>query len=156
MANARCNFEALDGSYNNARNVGHDVGGIIDLDQSSIIHFDHSAGAWIEQEEKTAADEALKDAVITCLEAGISYGEARSRRGLGTMTHHEDLVEADRLVADCMDRIARQREVIATRYEQGLPVDVAESMLRALEESLRAVGKHRQYIVERLKDAEPT
>jgi len=74
----------------------------------------------------------------------------------GTMAHHEDLAEADRLIADCIDRIARQREVITTRYEQGLATDVAESMLRALEESLRAVEKHRQYIVERLKDAEPT
>ena len=143
MANARCNFEALDGSYNNARNVGHDVGGIIDLDQSSIIHFDHSAGAWIEQEEKTAADEALKDAVITCLEAGISYGEARSRRGLGTMTHHEDLVEADRLVADCMDRIARQRDVVASAFQKGHATEVLVSMLRALETSLRAFEGHR-------------
>jgi hypothetical protein len=57
-------------------------------------------------------------------------------------------------VADCVDRIARQREVITTRYEQGLPVDVAESMLRALEESLHAVEKHRQYVIERLKDSE--
>jgi hypothetical protein len=66
---------------------------------------------------------------------------------MGTMAHHEDLAEADRLIADCMYRIARQREVITTRYEQGLPTDVAESMLRALEESLRALEKHRQYIV---------
>ena len=58
------------------------------------------------------------------------------------MTHHEDLAEADRLIADCMDRIARQREIITTRYEQGLPTDVAESMLRALEESLRALVRH--------------
>jgi hypothetical protein len=78
-ASARCNFEALDGSYDKARNVGHNVGGIIDLDQSSTIHSIILAGAWIEQEEKAAADEAPKDAVITCLEAGISYGEARSR-----------------------------------------------------------------------------
>ena len=28
------------------------------------------------------------------------------------MTHHEGLAEADRLIADCIDRIARQREVI--------------------------------------------
>jgi hypothetical protein len=70
--------------------------------------------------------------------------------------HHEDLAEADRLIADCMHRIARQREVITTRYEEGLPTDVAESMLRALEESLRLLEKHRQYIVERLKDAEPS
>jgi len=71
------------------------------------------------------------------------------------MAHHEDLAETDRLIADCMDRIARQREVITTRYEQGLPTDVAESMLRALEESLRASGKHRQYIGDRLQDAKP-
>jgi hypothetical protein len=70
------------------------------------------------------------------------------------MTRHEDLLEADRLIADCMDRIARQREVITTRYDQGLPVDVAQSMLRALEEGLRAVEKHRQFIIERLKDSE--
>jgi hypothetical protein len=70
--------------------------------------------------------------------------------------HHEDLAEADRLIADCMNSIARQREVITTRYEEGLPTDVAESMLRALEESLRPLEKHRQFIVERLKDAEPS
>jgi hypothetical protein len=70
------------------------------------------------------------------------------------MIHHEDLAEADRLIADCMDRIARQREVITTRYEQELPTDVAESMLRAFEESLRALEKHRQYIIDRLRDAE--
>jgi len=72
------------------------------------------------------------------------------------MTHHEDLAEAGRLIADCMDRIARQREVITTRYEQGLLTDLAESMLRAFEESLRALQKHRQYIVDRLKDAQPS
>jgi hypothetical protein len=71
------------------------------------------------------------------------------------MTHHEDLAEADRLIADCVDRIARQREVVTTRYEQGLPTETAESMLRALEDSLRALTKHRQYIVDRLKDVGP-
>jgi hypothetical protein len=58
---------------------------------------------------------------------------------MGTVTHHERLAQADRLIANCLDRIARQREVITTDYEQGLPTDVAESMLRALEESLRAL-----------------
>jgi hypothetical protein len=73
---------------------------------------------------------------------------------MGTVTHHEHLAQADRLIANCLDRIARQREVITTDYEQGLPTDVAESMLRALEESLRAFEKHRQYIFDRLNDAE--
>jgi hypothetical protein len=72
------------------------------------------------------------------------------------MTHHEDLAEADRLITDCMNHIARQREIITIRYEQDLPADVAESMLRALEESLRAFEKHRQYIIDRLKDVKPS
>jgi hypothetical protein len=53
-----------------------------------------------------------------------------------------------------MNRIARQRELIRTDYEQGLPTDLAESMLRALEESLRAFEKHRQFVVDKLKDAD--
>jgi hypothetical protein len=70
------------------------------------------------------------------------------------MAHNEHLAQADRLIADCMNRISRQREIIKTEYEQGLPTEIAESMLRALEESLRALEKHRQFIVDRLKDAE--
>ena len=70
------------------------------------------------------------------------------------MTRHEHLAQADRLIANCLDRIALQRDVITTEYEQGLPTDVAESMLRALEESLRTFEKHRQYIVNRLNNAE--
>jgi hypothetical protein len=37
---------------------------------------------------------------------------------------HEHLAQADRLIAECLDRIARQREVITTEYEQGLPTDI--------------------------------
>jgi hypothetical protein len=83
-----------------------------------------------------------------------SSSEAGRGGRMGTVTHHERLAQADRLIANCLDRIARQREVITTDYEQGLPTDVAESMLRALEESLRAFEKHRQYIFDRLNDAE--
>jgi hypothetical protein len=69
------------------------------------------------------------------------------------VTRHEHLAQADRLIADCLDRIARQGEVVTTEYEQGLPTDIADSMLQALEESLRALEKHRQFVVDRLKDA---
>jgi hypothetical protein len=55
------------------------------------------------------------------------------------MTHRrEHLAQADRFITECQNRIARQREIIATAYEKGHPTDLAESMLRALEESLRA------------------
>jgi len=70
------------------------------------------------------------------------------------MTHDEHLAQADRLIADCMNHIALQRGIITTEHEQGLPTDLAASMLRSLEESLRAFVKHRQYIVDRLKDAQ--
>jgi hypothetical protein len=73
---------------------------------------------------------------------------------MGAVIHHEHLAQADRLIADCMNRIARQRELIRTDHEQGLPTDLAESMLRALEESLRAFEKHRQFVVDKLKDAD--
>ena len=51
--------------------------------------------AWIEQEEKRAAEEALKDAVITCREAGISYVTRTERGG----------------VATTIDRVARDEDV---------------------------------------------
>ncbi len=40
------------------------------------------------------------------------------------MTHHEHLAQADRLIADCMNHIALQREIITTEHEQGLPTDL--------------------------------
>ena len=70
------------------------------------------------------------------------------------MTHHEDLAEAGRLIADCMDRIARQRDVIASAFQKGHATEVPVSMLRALEASLRAFEGHRLLIVDRQKDTE--
>jgi nucleotide-binding universal stress UspA family protein len=50
---------------------------------------------WFEQEEKRAADEALKDAVFTCREAGIRYASRAERGG----------------VAATIDRVARGENV---------------------------------------------
>jgi hypothetical protein len=69
------------------------------------------------------------------------------------MRHHEHLDQADRLIADCLNRIARQREVIATEYEEGLPTHVAESMLRALEESC-VPWKAWQFVIDQVKKAD--
>jgi hypothetical protein len=33
---------------------------------------------------------------------------------IGAMTHREDLAQVDRFIAECKDRIARQREIIAS------------------------------------------
>jgi len=69
------------------------------------------------------------------------------------MTHREHLTQADRFIAECKNRIARQREIIATAYENGRPTDISVSMLRALEENLRSFEKHRHLIVDQLKKA---
>jgi hypothetical protein len=43
---------------------------------------------------------------------------------MGAMTHHEHLAEADRFIAECKNRIARQREIIASAYENGHPAAI--------------------------------
>jgi len=80
-------------------------------------------------------------------------GEERGT-GLGAMTHREHLAQADRFIAECKDRIARQREIIATAYENGHPTVIPVSMLRALQENLRSFEKHRQLILDQLKNAD--
>ena len=49
------------------------------------------------------------------------------------MTHREHLAQADRFIAECKNRIACQREIVATAYENGHSTDIPVSMLRALE-----------------------
>jgi hypothetical protein len=65
----------------------------------------------------------------------------------------EHLAQVDRYIAECKAHIVRQREIIQDAVEQGQPADLAEGMLRALEESLRAFERHRQVILERIKTA---
>jgi hypothetical protein len=63
----------------------------------------------------------------------------------------EHLAHVDRHIAECQSHIARQREIIQDAVEQGHPADLAEGMLRAMEESLRAFERHRQVVLERIK-----
>jgi hypothetical protein len=62
------------------------------------------------------------------------------------------LAEADRQIAECKAHIAHQREVIERAIRAGRPTDVAESVLDALEESLRAFERHRRLILDQLKE----
>jgi len=70
------------------------------------------------------------------------------------MREREHLVQADRFIAECKNRIARQRDVIASAFQKGHATEVPVSMLRALEASLRAFEGHRLLIVDRQKDTE--
>jgi exonuclease VII small subunit len=69
------------------------------------------------------------------------------------MSEREHLAQAERLIAECKNRIARQREVIAKAFQKGHDTEVPLSMLRALEASLRAFETHRQLILDRQKKA---
>jgi len=65
-----------------------------------------------------------------------------------------DLAQAEQLIAECKNRIARQREVIANAYQTGHDTEVAISLLRAFEASVQAFEKHRQLVRARQKRAE--
>jgi hypothetical protein len=41
------------------------------------------------------------------------------------MTDREALAQVERLIADCENRIARQREVIASAFQKGRHIDAA-------------------------------
>jgi hypothetical protein len=63
-----------------------------------------------------------------------------------------DLAQAEQLIAECKNRIARQREVIANAFQTGHDTEVAISLLRAFEASLQAFEKHRQLVRARQKE----
>ena len=67
------------------------------------------------------------------------------------MREPEHLAQVDRLIAECKNRIARQRGVIASAFQKGHATEVPVSMLRALEASLGAFEGHRLLIVNRQK-----
>jgi hypothetical protein len=70
------------------------------------------------------------------------------------MTHHEHLAQVDRFIAECKNRIARQREIIASAYENGHPTVIPVSLLRVFEETLRSFEKHRQLVLDQQKNAD--
>ena len=57
-----------------------------------------------------------------------------------------DLAQAERLITECKNRIARQREVIANGFQQGHDTAIAVSLLRAFEASLQTLEKHHQLV----------
>ena len=65
-----------------------------------------------------------------------------------------DLAQAERLITECKNHIAHQREVIAHGFREGHETEVAVSLLRAFETSLHAFEKHCHLIRARQKRAE--
>src|SRR5215831_7296090 len=63
----------------------------------------------------------------------------------------EHLDQAYRHIAELKAHIVRQRVLLKDALDTGQPSEVAESMLHALEGSLRIFEKHRQLILEQLR-----
>jgi hypothetical protein len=63
----------------------------------------------------------------------------------------EHLARVELRIAKFKDHIARQREAIKSAIQRGHTTEEAESMLKVLEASLRALDKHRQLILDRLE-----
>jgi hypothetical protein len=63
----------------------------------------------------------------------------------------EHLDQAYRHIAELKTRIVRQRVLLKDAIDTGQPSTLAESMLQALEGSLRIFEKHRQLILEQLR-----
>ena len=70
------------------------------------------------------------------------------------MREREHLAQVDRFIVECKNRIARQRDVIASAFQKGHGTEVPVSMLRVLEASLSAFEGHRLLILDRQKNAE--
>lgn len=77
-----------------------------------------------------------------------AFSRARNE-DLPSMKDTEALTQVERLITDFENRIARQREVVASAFQKGHETDIAISMLRALEASLSAFERHRQHVLSR-------
>jgi hypothetical protein len=75
---------------------------------------------------------------------------------MGTMTDQErrHLIQADRHIAECKDRITRQRDFIEQLRAGGHDTAWHNPCSTALETGLNAFETHRQLILDRLKDSE--
>src|SRR5262249_31538819 len=72
-------------------------------------------------------------------------------KSMNCAQEQEHLAQAYRHIAELKSHILRQRVMLKHVLDTGQPAELAESMLDALEGSLRAFEKHRQRILERLR-----
>jgi hypothetical protein len=61
------------------------------------------------------------------------------------------LAQANGHIAELTVQIVRQRVIVKYALDTGQPLEMAESMLHALEESLGAFEKHRELVLDQLK-----
>jgi hypothetical protein len=66
----------------------------------------------------------------------------------------EDLAQADRCITAAKKQVRRQKEIIEGLAHAGGDTHLAESLLGAMEHSLRAFEQHRELVLKWLKDQE--
>jgi hypothetical protein len=64
---------------------------------------------------------------------------------------HEHIAEANGHIAELKVQIVRQRVIVRYALDTDQPSEMAESLLHALEESLRSFEKHRELVIDQLK-----
>ena len=73
------------------------------------------------------------------------------RAGVRAMNHAQKyLAQANRQIAELAVQIARQRVIVKHALDTGQRSEMAESLLDALERSLRIFEKHRELILSQL------
>jgi hypothetical protein len=82
----------------------------------------------------------------------LQYSLRRPAKSLDRAREQDHLAQADRHIAELRAYIARQRLILTRMLAVGHPSDLAESMLRVFEETLRIFEKHRSLILDQLKD----
>jgi len=75
-------------------------------------------------------------------------GQGEAHRGSPSMNHAQKyLAQANRQIAELTVQIARQRIVVTRAFDVGQRLEMAESLLDALEASLRIFEKHRVFLL---------
>src|SRR5262249_34337471 len=91
---------------------------------------------------------------VYCYAAGLEGNDADSWLPDGPRPRTQASCQADRHITEVKKRILRQRVLVQKAIKTGRPSAEAQSMLEALQASLRAFEKHRQLILASLAIAE--
>jgi hypothetical protein len=64
----------------------------------------------------------------------------------------EDLAQAERCIGAAKNQISQQKQIVEGLAQAGQDRQLAESLLSAMEHSVRAFERHREVVLEWLKD----
>jgi hypothetical protein len=99
----------------------------------------------------TSREEEYKRHARQCLEVAPAFQDEEARANLLGIAQAwlrlAHLAQANRQIAELAVQIARQRVIVKYALDTGHPSEMAESLLDALEGSLRLFEKHRIFLL---------